>query len=129
MVDVKALLTKILNKLSDVNNASKLTTGTLPVARLPVLFKTTYTESSVQTLAANNGKTVTITIPAQSGYELVGVVGVYTNHGFATSIGGAWVVSADNRQVSVNVTNRNTSGSFTDLKVYVYCLWARSNIY
>lgn len=118
------------NKLSDVADASKLTSGTLPVARLPVLFKKTSTTSSAQTLNYNSGKTVTITIPTQSGYELLGVIGVNTNHAYATSIG-AFTSNATNNTASVAVTNRNTSasGNFTDLTVTVYCLWVRTNIY
>lgn len=117
--------------IKQFTDSSNQTSGTLPVARLPVLFKTTETVSSATSLNYNTGKTITVTIPAQSGYELVGVVGVTTNHGYASSIGGFKVSSSANRTVSVDVTNRNTtaSGNFTDLKVNVYCLWARSNIY
>lgn len=114
---------------TDLSDASNLTSGTLPVARLPVLFKTTTTTSSATSLNHNTGKTITVTAPAQSGYVLVGVVGVTTNHAFATSIGGFNVSSSTNRTINVTVTNRNDSGNFTDLTVTVVCLWARSNIY
>lgn len=117
--------------IKQFTDSSNQTSGTLPVARLPVLFKTTETKSSVTSLNYNTGKTITVTIPAQSGYELVGVVGVTTNHGYASSIGGFKVLSSANRTVAVDVTNRNTTaqGNFTDLTVTVHCLWARSNIY
>lgn len=115
---------------TDLSDASNLASGTLSTERLPVLFKTTETTSSVTSLKYNTGTTITVTIPAQSGYELVGVVGVTTNHGYASSIGGFKVSSSANRTVVVDVTNRNTTaqGNFTDLTVTVKCLWARSNI-
>ena len=113
------------------NSATNLTTGTLPSARLPVMFKVTTAKSSAQTINYNSGKAVTITAAAQSGYDLVGVVGVTSNHQVASSLGAAYVSSQANRQITVYVTNRNTSasGNFTDMVVTVYCLWALSNIY
>lgn len=113
------------------NSATNLTEGTLPAARLPVMFKVTTAKSSTQTINYNSGKAVTITAAAQSGYDLVGVVGVTSNHQVASSLGAAYVSSQANRQITVYVTNRNTSasGNFTDMVVTVYCLWALSNIY
>ena len=114
-----------------LTNASNITSGTLDSARLPILFKVVSQTSSATSLNYGTGKTISMTLTAQSGYDLVGIVGVVTNHGFASSIGGFKVTSSANRTVAVDVTNRNTSasGNFTDLTVTVYGLWARSNIY
>ena len=107
-------------------NASRLTSGTVPVARLPVLSKVVAFTSAAVTQAANSGTNTKITVTAQSGYDFVGVVGFTCTHNQAASCGAAWKSAAT--QATMATTNRSSS-KWTDQKCTVYCLFIASNAF
>ena len=108
----------------DPFDSSKQSTGTLPGARLPVIFKTVSNTCATFTLNAgsSNYKNITLSIP--DGYDLIGPIGVTSSHNQAVNVGGLY--RANNG--SISVTFRNNSGAnLTDMTFTVYGLCALYN--
>lgn len=109
-----------------VLNATRLTTGTMPAARLPVMTKIAAFTSAAQAQNANSGSAVTIKVTPPTGYDFVGVVGFTCTHNQAASVGGCFRNSATS--VMMITTNRSSS-KWTDQKCTAYCLFVVSNAF
>ena len=102
MLDVKALLTKVLMNISSLNADNT----TLMTATTKGSFWTIQTATQTQTIAASNGATFTPTNPTVSGYTPVCVIGRGSNHGntITMAASGTFSTYAYNRLTSAQST-------------------------